>query len=657
MKGIANVDEVLAIETQGLPADLPSSTYEMICRGAAINPSAPALSFFATADDYRNAECWTYSELVRDITRTANMFSRLGVQRDSVVAYVLPNLPETHFVIWGGEAAGIVCAINPLLEQEAIGQLLNAAGASVLVTLAPFPGTDLWQKVQAVLHKVSSLKDLVLVNPAERVTGSKQSATRMLQRECSRLHGEGGVRGAVPAHIEIHDFGVAIAQESGTALQGARHFGADDVSSYFCTGGTTGLPKIAMRRHGNEVANAWSTGQFFGDSVGPGKTLFCGLPLFHVNAVMATGLLPFSKGAQVVLGTPQGYRGDGVVKRFWEIVEHHRINFFSGVPTLYAALLDIPVGEHDVSSLEYGLCGAAPMPVEVLRTFQQRTRIRILEGYGLTEGTCVSSANPPLGERRLGSIGLRIPGQAMKAVIVDADGRYVRDCEIDEVGLLTISGPNIFLGYIVPEQNKGLWLDLGDGRCWLNTGDLGRCDVDGYFWLTGRKKEVIIRGGHNIDPAAIEEPLYRHPAVNVAAAVGRPDAHAGELPIAYVQLKPGATATEDELAEFVRLEIGERAALPKRIRILDAMPLTGVGKIFKPALKQRETVDALQSALVEAGVEGATVRIIEDTSRGLSLHVELPDPALEALATSALGRFPFAFSLSVAARPSRKEQC
>ncbi|MBB5467017.1 fatty-acyl-CoA synthase [Paraburkholderia sp. CI2] len=658
MKGIANVDEVLAIETQGLPADLPSSTYEMICRGAAINPSAPALSFFATADDYRNAECWTYSELVRDITRTANMFSRLGVQRDSVVAYVLPNLPETHFVIWGGEAAGIVCAINPLLEQEAIGQLLNAAGASVLVTLAPFPGTDLWQKVQAVLHKVSSLKNLVLVNPAERVTGSKQSATRMLQRnECSRLHGEGGVRGAVPAHIEIHDFGVAIAQESGTALQGARHFGADDVSSYFCTGGTTGLPKIAMRRHGNEVANAWSTGQFFGDSVGPGKTLFCGLPLFHVNAVMATGLLPFSKGAQVVLGTPQGYRGDGVVKRFWEIVEHHRINFFSGVPTLYAALLDIPVGEHDVSSLEYGLCGAAPMPVEVLRTFQERTRIRILEGYGLTEGTCVSSANPPLGERRLGSIGLRIPGQAMKAVIVDADGRYVRDCEIDEVGLLTISGPNIFLGYTVPEQNKGLWLDLGDGRCWLNTGDLGRCDVDGYFWLTGRKKEVIIRGGHNIDPAAIEEPLYRHPAVNIAAAVGRPDAHAGELPIAYVQLKPGATATEDELAEFVRLEIGERAALPKRIRILDAMPLTGVGKIFKLALKQRETVDALQSALVEAGVEGATVRIIEDTSRGLSLHVELPDPALEVLATSALGRFPFAFSLSVAARPSRKEQC
>lgn len=657
MKGIATRNDVLAIEAQGLPADLPASTYEMICRAAAIDPLAPALSFFLTADAHRDAECWTYGELVQDITRTANLFTRIGVRRNSVVAYVLPNLPETHFVIWGAEAAGIVCAINPLLESESIAELLNASRASVLVTLAPFPGTDIWQKVYAALDKATSLRHLVLVNLAERVTGSIQPAARRLQLdECSRLHGAGGVRSAVPAHIEIHDFGAAIAQESGAALQGARHFSADDVSSYFCTGGTTGLPKIAMRRHGNEVANAWSTGQFFGESVGPGKTLFCGLPLFHVNAVMATGLLPFSKGAHVVLGTPQGYRGDGVVKRFWEIVEHHRINFFSGVPTLYAALLDIPVGAHDVSSLEYGLCGAAPMPVRVFQTFQERTGIRVLEGYGLTEGTCVSSANPPLGERMLGSIGLRIPGQEMKVVIVDADGQYVRDCETDEVGLLAISGPNVFLGYVLPEQNKGLWLNLGDGKRWLNTGDLGRCDAEGYFWLTGRRKELIIRGGHNIDPAAIEEPLHRHPAVQIAAAVGRPDAHAGELPVAYVQLKPGATATEDELAEFVRSEIGERAALPKRIRILDVIPLTGVGKIFKPELKRRETVDALCSALLEAGVDGAAVSITEVTSRGISLHVTLPDPALEALATSVLGRFPFEFSICAVLKPSQVEQ-
>ncbi|MGA9911947.1 MAG: acyl-CoA synthetase [Paraburkholderia sp.] len=657
MKGVANGHDVLGIETQGHPADLPSSTYEMICRGAAINPLAPALSFFATADDYRNAECWTYSELMRDITRTANMFARLGVQRDSVVAYVLPNLPETHFVIWGGEAAGIVCAINPLLERDAIGELLNASGASVLVTLPPIPGTDLWLKVQAVLHKVPCLQHLILVNPLDRMLGEKGFSASMLQRgECAKLHGPGGIHSAVPAHVGIHDFSTAIAKESGVALSSTRRMSIDDVSSFFCTGGTTGLPKIAIRRHGNEVANAWNAAQFFGESIGPGKTIFCGLPLFHVNAVIVTGLLAFSRGAHVVLGTPQGYRGDGVTKRFWEIVEHYRVNFFSGVPTLYGSLLDVPVGEHDISSLEYGLCGAAPMPVELLRAFQDRTGIRILEGYGLTEGTCVSSINPPLGERRVGSIGLRLPGQAMKAVVVDESGRYVRDCVADEVGQLVISGPNVFVGYTRPEQNSGIWMEGGDGERWLNTGDLGRCDSDGYFWLTGRKKELIIRGGHNIDPAAIEEPLHRHPAVQIAAAVGRPDMHAGELPVAYVQLKPGTTITEAELAEFLRREINERAALPKGIRIVDTMPLTGVGKIFKPALKRRETADALESALVEAGVEDAIVSLIDDTSLGISLHVELADPAFEALATSALGRFPFAFSISAAARPSRDEQ-
>lgn len=649
MKAVANEQDVLAIESQGQPADLPSSTYEMICRGAAIDPSAPALSFFATADDYASPERWTYSELVRDITRTANMLSRLGVQRDTVVAYVLPNLPETHFVVWGGEAVGIVCAINPLLEGDAIGELLNASGATVLVTLAPFPGTDLWPKVQAVLHKVASLEHLVLINLADHAPDEQRFAARMLQRgECSRLHGEEGVRGAVPAQISIHDFAEAIAREPGVALTASHPMNRNDVSSWFCTGGTTGLPKIAMRRHGNEVANAWSAGQFLGESVGPGKTIFCGLPLFHVNAVMVTGLLPFSRGAHVVMGTPQGYRGEGVVQRFWDIVAHYRINFFSGVPTLYGSLLDVPVGERDIGSLEYGLCGAAPMPVELLRAFQARTGIRILEGYGLTEGTCISSVNPPLGERRAGSIGLRVPGQAMKAVVVDEAGRYVRDCVADEVGQLVISGPNVFIGYMRPEQNNGIWLDLADGGRWLNTGDLGRRDADGYFWLTGRKKELIIRGGHNIDPAAIEEALHRHPAVQIAAAVGRPDVHAGELPIAYVQLKPGTSANEAEMAAFLRDEISERAAFPKGIRIVDAMPLTGVGKIFKPALKRLETVDALRSALVEAGVQGATVSIADDALRGISVHVELPDTELESLAASALGRFPFAFSIASA---------
>ncbi|MCG5073160.1 acyl-CoA synthetase [Paraburkholderia tagetis] len=646
MSAIATEADVLAIETQGPPPDLPASTYEMICRGAAIDPTAPALSFFLRADEHRRALRWTYAELRRDITRTANLFTRLGIERQSVVAYVLPNLPETHFVIWGGEAAGIVCAINPLLEGAAIASLLRASGAKVLVTLAPFPGTDLWSKIQAILPQIPSLQHLVLVDLAGHVRGWRGVAARLMQRrECRRLHGRGGVRGAVPAQIDIHDFSRAMARESGRELMGQRRIEAGDISSYFCTGGTTGLPKLARRLHGNEVANAWSVGQVFGPDIGPGKTIFCGLPLFHVNAVLATGLVPFSRGAHVVVGTPQGYRGEGVVGRFWEIVEHHRINFFSAVPTLYSALLDVPVGGRDISSLEYGLCGAAPMPVEVFRTFQERTGVRILEGYGLTEGACVSSINPPMGERRLGSIGVRVPGQDMKTVVLDEAGHYARDCGEDEVGLLVISGPNVFAGYMEAAQNSGLWLDLGDDRRWLNTGDLARRDADGYFWLTGRRKELIIRGGHNIDPATIEEPLHRHPAVQIAAAIGRPDAHAGELPVAYVQLKPGASTTEAELDAFIRGSIGERAALPKRIHIVDKIPLTAVGKIFKPELKQRELLDALHTALSAGGVKGARVSLGDDASRGMSLQVEVALVADRDQVSSILGRFPYTFSV------------
>lgn len=646
--GIATLADVISAEASGHHEALPASTYEMICRGMAIAPEAPALSFFLQTEQHKKPKTWTYRELLRSIHQTANFFDQLGAKKDTVIAYVLPNLPETHFVIWGGQATGIVCAINPLLEPTAIAELLNAAGATILVTLAPFPDTDLWPKMQGAIAHVPGLQHLVLVNVADHVAGLKGVAAKLLQkREEFRLHGVRGLRSAVPRHIAIHDFNRAIQRQPKTYLRSKRQISSDDISSYFCTGGTTGIPKLAMRRHRNEVANAWSAAQFLGDGVGSGKNIFCGLPLFHVNAVLVTGLLPFSKGAHVVLGTPQGYRGEGVVKRFWEIVEHHHINFFSGVPTLYSSLLQIPVGKHRLDSLEYGLCGAAPLPLEVFRTFQERTGLKILEGYGLTEGTCVSSVNPPLGDRRLGSIGLRVPGQQMKAVVLDEAGHYQRDCQVNEVGVITISGPNVFAGYKIPEQNKGLWIDSGDGERWLNTGDLGRQDADGYFWLTGRKKELIIRGGHNIDPATIEEPLHRHPAVQVAAAVGRPDTHAGELPVAYVQLRVGAVVTEQELMDFVKHEISERAALPKRIHIVDQIPLTAVGKIFKPDLKHREIADALESALREADINVTALTVKDDKSRGTTVQISLPDRSTEQDAVKVLGQFSFPYSISV----------
>lgn len=620
MNGIATLADVQAIEA-ACPA-LPASTYEMIGRTASMHPHAPALSFFARVQDHTRPMTWDYATLFARITATANFFHALGVGRDDVVAFVLPNLPQTHLTIWGGQAAGIVFAINPLLEPAAIGALLRAGGAKVLVTLAPAPGIDLWQRLAPVVAELPGLQHLVLVDLAP---GGGAANDRPIDA----------------GHLVAHDFASGIAAQPADRLVSGRTIAADDLSSFFCTGGTTGLPKIAMRRHRNEVANAWSVAQVLGDGMAVGKTLFCGLPMFHVNAVLVTGLLPFSRGAHVLIGTPQGWRGDGVIARFWEIVEHHRVNFFSGVPTLYAALLQQPIGEHDIGCLEYGLCGAAPMPMELMRSFQARTGLTILEGYGLTEGTCVSTCNPPRGPRPLGSIGLRVPLQAMKAVVLDDAGAYVRDCGVGEVGVLVIRGPNVFAGYRSAEHDRGLWITDCEGERWMNTGDLGRQDADGHFYLTGRKKELIIRGGHNIDPASIEQPLHEHPAVLTAAAVGRPDAHAGEVPVAYVQLKPGGDVGAADLLRFAAERIGERAAIPKAIRIVAAMPLTGVGKIFKPELKLREIADALGEALRGADVPVRSVKASADPDRGTRVDVALDERADPALARHVLGQFPF----------------
>ncbi|MGO1502913.1 MAG: AMP-binding enzyme, partial [Marinobacter sp.] len=218
----------------------------------------------------------------------------------------------------------------------------------------------------------------------------------------------------------------------------------------------------------------------------------------------------------------------------------------------------------------------------VHENFERLTGLVLIEGFGMTEGTCGSLLNPIAGERRSGSVGLRLPYSGARAVRLDADGKFERDCAVDEVGSLVIRGPNVFSGYTDPEKNHDIWVD-GD---WFNTGDLARQDSDGYFWLTGRSKDLIIRGGHNIDPQMIEDVLHQHPAVGMAAAVGKPCEKVGELPVAYVSLKANSTCTEAELLEFCQERIPERAAVPKDIWIIDVIPLTAVGKTFKPTLRQ-----------------------------------------------------------------------
>jgi len=595
---------------------LPSNTYEMISRGVAINPKATALEFFLQGTDYKNSVSWSYKQLIGIINQTANMFYNLGINKNDVVSMLLPSVPQAHFTIWGTEAVGIVNPINPLLEENQIAEIMNAAGTKVLVTTAPFPKVSfIWDKVEAIRDQVPSLETILTVDLSGYLGSIKKGIVKLITlREKNRIN---------KGKQKIFDFDQLLKKYPNSSLLNKRIIHPDDTASLFHTGGTTGTPKLAKHTHRNEVFDAWVLGQY--QSLESGFVIFCGLPLFHVNAVIVTGLMPFGYGCKVVLGTPAGYRGEGVVDNFWKIVQYYKLNTFSGVPTLYSALLDVPIEKSDISTLEYAACGAAPMPVELFQEFEKRTNVAIVEGYGLTEGTCVSSVNPKNGERRIGSVGPHLPYQPFKTVQLDSDKSYLRDCDVDEIGAVMIRGANIFPGYTDEKHNQNIWVDLADGGGpWLNTGDLGRLDQDGYLWLTGREKELIIRGGHNIDPKLIEDPLQSHPEVNLAAAVGRPNARVGELPVAYVQLKVDSTVTVKELLIFTKEHISERAALPKEIILVDELPLTTVGKIFKPQLVWLEVEKVYSDTITKLdGVDQVSVKVDADKVHGTLAMIEL----------------------------------
>jgi fatty-acyl-CoA synthase len=284
------------------------------------------------------------------------------------------------------------------------------------------------------------------------------------------------------------------------------------------------------------------------------------------------------------------------------LVERFKIEGIGSVPTVMAATLAIPPGNADLSSLQYAAGGGSAIPVAVGKAIQDKLKIPVFEVYGMTETASIHTMAYPDRPVRLGSVGLPLPYSRVRIVKLDAEDRLVRDCAADEIGVVIMAGPGVFGGYLNDEHNKGAFID-GE---WVNSGDLGRLDQDGFLWITGRAKDLVIRGGHNIDPAPVEDIMFQHPAVGFAAVVGQPDAYAGELPVGYVQLKPGATVAPGELEAFVRERTPERAAVPGQNIPIDPMPLTGVGKVFKPKLRwdaATRVFTGVLAPLVERGVD------------------------------------------------------
>lgn len=367
----------------------------------------------------------------------------------------------------------------------------------------------------------------------------------------------------------------------------------------------------------------------------------CPLPMFHVFAAIVSMGASLASGAHLVFPTPQGYRGEGVFDNFWKLVERHKVTFVITVPTAMSALMQRKV-DADISSLRLAFCGSAPLPLELYKRFEAAAGVTICEGYGLTEATCLVSINPPDGEKRVGSIGIPFPYTDVRIVSV-ADQI---DCGVDEVGEICVASPGVFDGQTYTEAAKNADLfypgpesPLGDAPQYLRTGDLGRIDPDGYLWITGRAKDLIIRGGHNIDPAEIEEALAGHPSVAFAGAIGQPDAHAGEVPCAYVELTDDASVTQEELLTFAKDRIHERAAHPKHLEIMDELPKTAVGKIFKPDLRKRAITRVFNAALAKADLPVEVASVSEDKKRGLVAHLQNNGDASVEDITAALGAF------------------
>ena len=321
----------------------------------------------------------------------------------------------------------------------------------------------------------------------------------------------------------------------------------------------------------------------------------------------------------------------------WKLIERWKATYLVTVPTALSALMQRPVNA-DISTLRGAFSGSAPLPVELFNRFEAASGVQIVEGYGLTEATCLVSVNPPEGNKKIGSVGIPFPHTDVR--ILKADGVGFVDCPVDEVGEICVSNPGVSAGKTYTEADKNR--DLFAFGSHLRTGDLGRLDADGYLFITGRAKDLIIRGGHNIDPAVIEEALMSHPAVAFAGAVGQPDAHSGELPCVYVELIGGATVTPEALLIHARAHIPERAAHPKHLEILPELPKTAIGKVRKPDLRIRAIARVLNEALAVAGLAARVVVVEEDRKRGLVARVD-PSGSDEAAVRDCLDQFAVAW--------------
>jgi fatty-acyl-CoA synthase len=508
-----------------------------------------AITYFADGDVDRNPECVTFTTLRENIRRTAALLGAHGIGRNDVVAILMPAVPAIYWSILGTMSRGIPFPVNWMLEPELLLRLLQEANTKAVIALGPTPGFGIWESLQSIARELPNVPTWSVAGPGGTILPQSDLATHLAPLP-------GGAR--PPEDIS-----------------------GDSIAVYLHSGGTTGLPKIVKLSHRNLSYRHWTL-QLASKAL-LGEVILHDTPMFHVGGLAGRCLPPLASGASVLIPSILGARDKRYVANYWRFVEKYRVTRLSGVPTTLATLTRSPPRGEDLSSLKpYFITGSTAMPSTIREEFERISGVHILNSYGLTENTASVAIDPRDGIRKEGSSGIRLPYTKIRVARMDQRHDDTNECAVDEIGMLQVSGPGVTPGYVNEAHERAARTPDG----WLITGDLGRIDKDGYLFVTGRAKDVIIRGGHNIDAALIEEALLKFPDVLHVAAVGKPDAYAGELPVAYVQLIAGSQANAPELMAFASSHIAERAATPKDIFIVDEIPLSDVGKPIKSALRR-----------------------------------------------------------------------
>jgi len=492
----------------------------------------------------------TYAELKDKARRMATALADMGVRKGDRVALMLTNCPQMLISYYGVlEAGGVVTNISPLHVEREIEYELNDSGSETNIYLDLFHS-----RVEAVKENVPLKRRIVT------------SITDYMETP---------VKPAAEKAPDTYYFLDVIA-ESTPDIPDIEIDPLEDLAALQYTGGTTGVAKGVMLTHRNLLANALQIGAWAREFIQRGKGIYlCVIPFFHsYGQSVAMNNAVFN--ASTMLLIPQFE-----INMMLQAIKTYKPTFFPGVPTIYTAILNHPEAlSYGVDKIKLCNSGSAPLPVEVLKKFSHISGGIFCEGYGLSEASPVTNSNPILGMKKIGSVGLPFPDTDCRIVDVDDDEL---ELGINEPGELLIRGPQVMKGYWNKPEETAETLKNG----WLHTGDIATMDEDGYFYIVDRKKDMIIAGGFNIYQREIDEVLYEHPKVEEAVAVGIPDEYRGETVKAYVVLKQGETATEEEIIEFCRERLAAYKA-PRHVEFRAELPKTLVGKVLRRALLEEE---------------------------------------------------------------------